>query len=212
VNKIKIVGVGGAGSNIVSFMILKGLSEAQLIVMNTDEDSLKANVCANKVLLKTDELINNSLLGRKSAYASQEKIKDILYDGKVLILIAGLGGNTATSALPVIVEIARDLGMYVVCMVTTPFAIETEEKRLCSFKSIIDLESVADNVVVFDNENFKNRLPEKATFKNIFEEVNYKFLDGVRYIINLFRSEVMSVDEIRMKQISKVIAAHDFDW
>ena len=106
-NKIKIVGVGGAGSNIVSFMILKGLSEAQLIVMNTDEDSLKANVCANKVLLKTDELINNSLLGRKSAYASQEKIKDILYDGKVLILIAGLGGNTATSALPVIVEIAR---------------------------------------------------------------------------------------------------------
>ena len=93
-NKIKIVGVGGAGSNIVSFMILKGLSEAQLIVMNTDEDSLKANVCANKVLLKTDELINNSLLGRKSAYASQEKLK-ISYMMKVLILIAGLGGNTA---------------------------------------------------------------------------------------------------------------------
>ncbi|MGI6509977.1 MAG: hypothetical protein ACOX1L_05285 [Erysipelotrichaceae bacterium] len=209
-SKIKIVGVGGAGSNIVGYMFLKGIEEVQFIVMNTDEASLKANVCPDKVLLETDKPLKDPLSGRESVIYSQQKVIEVLQGGKVLILVAGLGGNTATSALAPIVEIAKDLGMYVVCMVTTPFEIEGKERLLHAHRTVIDLKVIADNVVVFHNEMFKKMLSDEATFKDVFEALNCRFLDGNRYIVSLFdfNSDYNDVTDIR--QLAEDIKNHDF--
>ena len=124
---LKVVGIGGAGSNAVNHMILEGLQGVEFVVVNTDAQSLERNRCPNKILLEQDPS------------DSRDSIVNALRSAQIVILIAGMGGNAGTGAIPVIAEMCVEMGIIVVGLVTMPFKFERDKRlkkakngRICS--------------------------------------------------------------------------------
>ena len=156
--EIKIVGVGGAGVNLTyclfnwwkKLYLYKGID---FIVMDTDKDSLKTSPCTNEVLLEVNgDGEQSSSLGELAVEQNKASIMEVLYKTKLLFLIAGLGGKTATSAAPRIAAIAKEMGCFVVSMVVTPFTFEDENRIAKGQAGVEALVEAGDGVIVFDND------------------------------------------------------------
>ena len=158
---IKVIGVGGGGSNAVGYMYTQGIQDVDFIVCNTDHQALETNPVKEK--LQIGSQLTEGLgarprpeVGNSAAKESREEIRKLLSkDTKMLFITAGMGGGTGTGAAPVIAEIAKDLGILTVGIVTMPFAFEGKRKRKYAEEGIAELKKNCDTVLVILNERLK---------------------------------------------------------
>ena len=158
---IKVIGVGGGGSNAVNHMFERGIQDVEFIVCNTDIQALALSTVPAKLQIGTalTEGLGagaNPERGREAALESKEEIRDMLsINTRMLFITAGMGGGTGTGAAPIIAEIARELGVLTVAIVTAPFAFEGKKKRKHAANGIELLKQHCDTVLVISNDKLR---------------------------------------------------------
>ncbi|MBI9034050.1 MAG: cell division protein FtsZ [Bacteroidales bacterium] len=155
---IKVIGVGGGGSNAVNHMYEQGIKGVDFLVCNTDAQALQASPVPNKIQLGARELGAGSKpnVGKEAALESIEQIKEILqHNTKLLFITAGMGGGTGTGAAPVIAAVARELGILTVGIVTIPFAFEGRKRKLQADQGIEEMKQYVDTLLVICNDKLR---------------------------------------------------------
>ena len=160
-SKIKVIGVGGGGTNALNHMFRLGIKDVDLVVANTDKQSLDGSPVLNKIQLGenlTEGLGagTNPERGKAAAEESIDAIKELLsVNTKMLFVTCGMGGGTGTGAAPVIAQAARDLGILTVGIVTTPFDFEGPRTRKKALEGIEELKKHIDSIIVISNETLR---------------------------------------------------------
>jgi len=158
---IKVVGVGGGGSNAVNHMYNLGIRDVEFVVCNTDHQALQSSSVPNKLQIGTNLTSGlgagaNPEKGRSAALESKEEIRDLLsQDTKMVFITAGMGGGTGTGAAPVIAQIASELDILTVGIVTAPFAFEGKKKMAAAEAGIKELKKYCDTVLVIMNDKLR---------------------------------------------------------
>ncbi len=158
---IKVIGVGGGGSNAVSHMYNQGIKDVEFIVCNTDMQALKSSPVPSKIQIGmhlTEGLGAgaNPEKGRLAAQESKEEIRELLSNGtKMVFITAGMGGGTGTGAAPIIAEVCRDLGILTVGIVTKPFGFEGKKKKVFAEEGISLIKKHCDTVLVILNDRLR---------------------------------------------------------
>ena len=139
---IKVVGVGGAGGNAIQHMITKGVQGVEFIVANTDAQALRHSSTLNKLQLGESGLGAGAKpeVGRAAAEENRERIADMLRDANMVFITAGMGGGTGTGAAPVIAEVAKELGILTVAVVSKPFEYEGPRRMRVAEEGLRQLE------------------------------------------------------------------------
>jgi cell division protein FtsZ len=189
---IKIVGVGGAGSNVLDRIVLDGMAKADIIAINTDVQSLSSSVAAHKVQL--GRTITRGLgaggdpeLGDQSAYESADEIRRALADARMIFVCTGLGGGTGSGAAPTVAQIARESGSAVVVFATLPFAFEGKRRMAQAREALAKLRENADAVICFENDRMGDMVAPKAGIHQAFAVADVTISQSVRSIVNLIQ-------------------------
>lgn len=174
---IKVIGVGGGGSNAVNHMYNQGIKDVEFIVCNTDSQALEISPVPNKLQIG-DELTRglgagaNPEKGKAAAIESKEEIRDLLHiDTKMLFITAGMGGGTGTGAAPEIAKVARELGILTVGIVTQPFGFEGRKKKIAAENGIRELRNNCDTVIVILNDKLRE-VYGNLTLTNAFAQAD----------------------------------------
>lgn len=157
-NSIKVIGVGGGGSNAVDNMFREGIKDVDFIVANTDAQALEQSSVPVKIQLgkRGKGAGNNPQIGKEAALESQEQIEKILdEDTEMVFITAGMGGGTGTGAAPVIASIAREQGVLTVGIVTTPFSFEGPRRKKQADAGITELRKYVDTILVIVNDRLR---------------------------------------------------------
>ncbi|GHA54636.1 cell division protein FtsZ [Pontibacter akesuensis] len=158
---IKVIGVGGGGSNAVNHMYNQGIKDVEFIICNTDVQALKSSGVPNR--LQIGENLTEGLgaganpeKGKQAALESKEEIREMLSnDTKMVFITAGMGGGTGTGAAPVIARVAKELGILTVGIVTAPFAFEGKKKQIAAENGVKDLSENCDTILVILNDKLR---------------------------------------------------------
>lgn len=207
ITNVKVVGVGGGGGNAVNRMVTSGLRGVEFISMNTDQQALYASKATQKVqlgakLTKGRGAGANPEIGQRSAEESRDEIAAALKGAQMAFITAGMGGGTGTGAAPVVAEVAKELGILTVGIVTKPFAFEGKRKLNIAEIGIEGLLDRVDSLIVIPNERLKLISQEKITLLNAFEAADNVLRQGVESIsalinvaafINLDFADVRSI-------------------
>ena len=176
-SQIKVMGIGGGGSNAVNYMFINGIKGVDFVVCNTDSQALEASPILVKIQLGqnlTEGLGagSNPEVGRRAAEESADRITEILdANTKMLFLTAGMGGGTGTGAAPVIAEIAKEKGILTVGVVTIPFNTEGGYRKQYADEGIAELKKYVDTLLVINNEKLIEVYGD-LTFTNAFAKAN----------------------------------------
>ena len=206
ITNIKVVGVGGGGGA-VNRMVTSGLRVVEFISMNTDQQALYASKATQKVqlgakLTKGRGAGANPEIGQRSAEESRDEIAAALKGAQMAFITAGMGGGTGPGAAPVVAEVAKELGILTVGIVTKPFAFEGKRKLNIAEIGIEGLLDRVDSLIVIPNERLKLISQEKITLLNAFEAADNVLRQGVESIsalinvaafINLDFADVRSI-------------------
>ena len=189
---IKVVGVGGAGNNVVNRMVRSGTKGVEFIAINTDKQALNASSATYKIqigekLTAGKGAGSNPDVGRKAAEESRNQISKVMENTDMVFITAGMGGGTGTGAAPVVAEIAREQGVLTVGVVTKPFAFEGRRRMTQAEQGIEDLRGKVDSLVIIPNERLKYATDEKITFSNAFEIADDVLRQAVQSISDLIR-------------------------
>jgi len=157
---IKVIGVGGGGSNAVNHMYKQGIKDVEFIVCNTDNQALSSSPVPNKLQIGANLTEGlgcgaNPEVGKNAALESKEQIREMLLDTKMLFVTAGMGGGTGTGAAPVIAKIARDMDILTVGIVTAPFSFEGKKKMGQAYHGLDALRENCDTVLVILNDKLR---------------------------------------------------------
>ena len=194
---IKVIGVGGGGNNAVNHMIRTGAEPIDFIAVNTDHKALIKCEAPAKIQLGTTGLGAGSRpeVGRTTAIEKEGEIRATLEGTDLLFITAGMGGGTGTGAAPVIAQIAKDMGILTVAVVTKPFSFEGGRRMLLAEAGIKGLEEHVDALLVILNEKLETTMPDTATMQECFkmtDDILYKACVGIPAIIHT--PGVISVD------------------
>ena len=176
-SQIKVMGIGGGGSNAVNYMFEHGIKGVDFVICNTDAQALEASPVPNKIQLGIDLTEglgagSNPDVGRGAAEESAERITELLdANTKMLFITAGMGGGTGTGAAPVIAEIAKDKGILTVGVVTIPFSTEGGNRRQYAEEGIDQLKNYVDTLLVINNEKLIEVYGD-LTFTSAFAKAN----------------------------------------
>ena len=187
---IKVVGVGGGGGNAVNRMIVSGLKGVEFISMNTDAQALSTSKATQKVQLGAKLTKGRGAgadpdVGKRAAEESEDEIKAALKGSQMVFITAGMGGGTGTGAAPVIAEIAKEMGILTVGVVTKPFSFEKKNKMMKAEQGIANLLMNVDSLIVIPNDRLKYACEEKVTLLNAFEMADSVLKQGVESISEL---------------------------
>ena len=190
VTTIKVVGVGGGGGNAVNRMVADGVQGVEFIAFNTDQQALSKNHATIKVqlgakLTKGRGAGADPEVGQRAAEESKDEIANVLKGAQMVFITAGMGGGTGTGAAPVVAEVAHDLGILTVGIVTKPFAFEGKRKMGLAEQCIANLLMHVDSLIVIPNERLKLISQEKITLMNAFEAADNVLRQGVESISSL---------------------------
>ncbi len=187
---IKVVGVGGGGGNAVNRMISSGIRGVDFIAVNTDKQAL--NYSAATIKMAVGEKLTKGLgagsnpeIGRKAAEESAEDLKKVLESSNMVFITAGMGGGTGTGAAPIIAQIAKEMGILTVGIVTRPFAFEGKKRTDQATAGIMQLKEEVDALVTIPNERLKYVSEQKITLQNAFEVADSVLLQAVQSISEL---------------------------
>lgn len=197
---IKVVGVGGGGGNAVEHMLAENIDGVEFICANTDAQALK-NSKANLLIQLGDELTKglgagaNPEVGRKAAEEDRERIRQVLDGADMVFITAGMGGGTGTGAAPVFAEIAKELGILTVAVVTKPFAFEGKQRAVAAENGIRLLAENVDSLITIPNNKLLSVLGKNISLLNAFKEANNVLLGAVKGISDLItRPGLINVD------------------
>ena len=173
---IKVVGVGGCGGNAVDHMINNGVQGVEFISMNTDAQALKRNLAKTTLQLGTGVTKGlgagaNPEVGRLAAEEDRERITEIVTGADMLFITAGMGGGTGTGAAPVVAEIAREMGILTVAVVTKPFSFEGKRQKVAAI-GIDQLKQHVDSLIIIPNDRLMQVLGEDVTYEDAFRASN----------------------------------------
>ena len=190
ITNIKVIGVGGGGGNAVNRMVESGLRGVEFIAMNTDQQVLFKSKATMKVqlgakLTKGRGAGADPEIGQRSAEESKDEIANALRGAQMVFITAGMGGGTGTGAAPVVAEVAKDMGILTVGIVTKPFAFEGRRKMKLAEQGINGLLERVDSLIVIPNERLKLISQEKITLANAFEAADNVLRQGVESISEL---------------------------
>ncbi len=190
--QIKVVGVGGGGGNAVNRMVDAGVNSVEFIAINTDASALLLSKADHK--LQIGEKSTNGQgagakpeVGQHAAEESRDEIAAILRGTDMVFITAGMGGGTGTGAAPIVAEIAKELGILTVGIVTKPFAFEGKLRMNQAEKGIAALSEHVDSLIVIPNERLKHVSEEKITLKNAFIIADDVLRQGVQSISDLIK-------------------------
>ncbi|MCL2488709.1 MAG: cell division protein FtsZ [Oscillospiraceae bacterium] len=189
---IKVVGVGGGGGNAVDRMVRAGIQGVEFVAINTDLQALSRSQATHKLqigekLTRGMGVGANPELGQRAAEESREEIAAVLKGTDMVFLTAGMGGGTGTGAAPIVAEIARDLRILTVGIVTKPFAFEGRRRMEQAESGIANLKEFVDSLVVIPNERLKMMGEQKITFANAFDMADDILRQGVQSISQLIK-------------------------
>ena len=207
VTTLKVIGVGGGGGNAVNRMVSDGLQGVEFIAMNTDQQALAKNHASVKVQLGSKLTKGRGAgadpeIGQRAAEESKDEIANALKGSQMVFITAGMGGGTGTGAAPVVAEVAHDLGILTVGIVTKPFSFEGKRKMGLAEQGIANLLMHVDSLIVIPNERLKMISQEKITLMNAFQAADNVLRQGVESIsalinvpafINLDFADVRSI-------------------
>ncbi|MBI1396470.1 MAG: cell division protein FtsZ [Betaproteobacteria bacterium] len=173
---IKVVGVGGCGGNAVDHMIDRGVEGVEFICMNTDAQALKRNRSPRLLQLGTGVTKGlgagaNPDVGRQSAIEDRERIVELIEGADMLFLTAGMGGGTGTGAAPIVAEVARELGILTVAVVTKPFTFEGKRLKIAQ-QGLEELGRHVDSLIVIPNDKLMAVLGEDISMLDAFRAAN----------------------------------------
>ena len=196
---IKVIGVGGGGSNAVNHMYNEGIHDVTFVVCNTDNKALQDSPVPEKIQLGSEGLGagNRPDKARKATEESIEAIKNMLSDGtKMAFITAGMGGGTGTGAAPVIAKLAKDMGILTVGVVTKPFAFEGKRKMELAEAGITNLKQHVDSIIIIPNERLKFVSETgRLTLANAFQVADSVLSRGVQSITDLINIDAfMNLD------------------
>ena len=190
---IKVIGVGGGGSNAVNTMIQAGLTGTDFIVANTDAQALRTNSASVKIQL--GEKITKGLgaganpdVGKRSAIEDRDKIYETLNGADMIFITAGLGGGTGTGAAPIIAQVAKEIGALTVAVVTKPFAFEGKKRMMQAEEGLKELKSIVDTVITIPNQRLLAVAGKSTTMIDAFrkvDEVLHQAVKGISDLINV---------------------------
>ncbi len=207
---IKVIGVGGGGTNAVSYMYEQKLPDVDYVVCNSDFQHLNASPVPHKLQLgpmttKGLGCGTDPLMGRKAAVESKEEIEKLLDDDTEMVFITcGMGGGTGTGAAPVVAAAAKDAGALTVGVVTRPFKFEGSRKAAIADAGIEELTSCVDALFVIPNEKLKDVTDQKITFANAFQVADGVLNGAVAGIADLLRStSFINLDFADLKTVMK---------
>ena len=190
VAKIKVVGVGGGGNNAVNRMIDAGVSSAEFVAVNTDKQSLLVSKAETR--LQIGERLTGGLgagakpeIGQKAAEESKASITDMLKGTNMVFITAGMGGGTGTGAAPVIAQIAKEMGILTVAVITKPFSFEGPIRAKNAEEGLENLKKYVDSLVVIPNEKLLQIVPKKTPLSESFRFADDVLRQGVQGISDL---------------------------
>lgn len=189
---IKVIGVGGGGSNAVNYMYHQKIPKVKFVVCNTDRQHLEDSPVEQRVLLGENITHgrgagNKPEVGKQCAVASSEAIKDLFNDGTEMVFItAGMGGGTGTGAAPVVARLAKEAGMLTIGIVTVPFMFEGKQKILKALDGANAMKEHVDALLLINNENLIELYPD-LNFFNAFEKADDTLANAARSV-----SEIIS--------------------
>ena len=189
---IKVIGVGGGGNNVVNRMVHTGTKGVDFIAVNTDKQALTMSAATYKIQIG-EKLTNGQgagsdpEVGRKSAEENRTQISKALEDADMVFITAGMGGGTGTGAAPIVADIAKELGVLTVGVVTKPFRFEGMRRMKQAEGGITELRNKVDSLVIIPNERLKHATDQKITFANAFEIADDVLRQAVQSISDLIR-------------------------
>ena len=190
--RIKVIGVGGGGNNVVNRMVRSGTRGVDFVAVNTDKQALNVSSATYKIQIR-EKLTHGQgagsdpEVGRKSAEESRAQISKALEDTDMVFITAGMGGGTGTGGAPIVAEIAREQGILTVGVVTKPFGFEGRRRMQQAEKGIEELQGKVDSLVIIPNERLKHATDQKITFANAFEIADDVLRQAVQSISDLIR-------------------------
>ncbi len=190
--KIKIVGVGGGGSNMVERMLETGIPMVNYVTVNTDDGGFQGSHAETKVQIGAKETKGRGAgadpeKGLRSAQESRKDIENAISGCDVLFIAAGMGGGTGTGAAPVIAEIAKRLGILTVAVVTTPFYFEGKKPMENALGGIARLRKNVDSIIIIPNDNLKLVAQTKITLRNALALADDVLVQTVKNIVGVIQ-------------------------
>ena len=187
---IRVVGVGGGGSNAVNRMISSGLQGVEFIAINTDKQALRKSTAPTQLAI--GEKITNGFgagsnpeIGKRAADEAYNEIKQLLSGADMVFLTAGMGGGTGTGATPIVAKAAREMDILTVGVVTTPFSFEGKRRKDQALEGIEEISQYVDSLVVIPNDRLKLVSDARITLANAFSEADDVLRRGVQSISDL---------------------------
>lgn len=189
--KIKVLGIGGGGSNAINSMINAGqIQGVEFVAVNTDAQALLANQAETK--LQIGDNLTRGLgsgsdpeVGRQAAEESREKISNLLVDTDMVFITAGMGGGTGTGASPVVAEVSKESGALTVAVVTKPFAFEGTRRMVLAEEGIEELREKVDTLIIIPNQRLLDVVDKKMPLMEAFQVVDSVLGQGVQGISDL---------------------------
>ena len=191
--EIKVIGIGGAGNNVVNRMVKSGTQGVQFIAVNTDKPALSISAADEKIQIG-EKLTHGQgagadpEIGRKAAEESRNNIAKALENADMVFIAAGMGGGTGTGASPIVADIARELGVLTVGVVTKPFSFEGKRRMQQAEEGISNLLGKVDSLLIIPNDRIKHATDQKLTFANAFEIADDVLLQAVTSISELVKN------------------------
>ena len=189
---IKVIGVGGGGNNVVNRMVKSGTKGVDFVAVNTDKQALNVSSATYKIqigekLTHGQGAGSDPEVGRKSAEESRNQIAKALEDTDMVFITAGMGGGTGTGGAPIVAEIAKEMDILTVAVVTKPFGFEGRRRMQQAEAGIAELKDKVDSLVIIPNERLKHATDQKITFANAFEIADDVLRQAVQSISDLIR-------------------------
>jgi cell division protein FtsZ len=197
---IKVIGVGGGGGNAVQHMVEANIDGVDFICANTDSQALK-NMSARTTLQMGSSITKglgagaNPDVGRQAAHDDRDRIAEVIDGADMLFITAGMGGGTGTGAAPVVAQIAKELGILTVAVVTKPFSFEGSRRLHVAHNGIKELGQYVDSLITIPNEKLQAVLGKQITLLDAFRSANDVLLGAVQGIAELItRPGLINVD------------------
>jgi cell division protein FtsZ len=197
---IKVIGVGGGGGNAVEHMVRQNIEGVEFIVANTDAQAMKNS--SARSLLQLGSTITKGLgaganpeIGRQAALEDRERIAEMLEGADMVFITAGMGGGTGTGGAPIVAQVAKDMGILTVAVVTKPFPFEGKKRMEIAMNGIGELKNYVDSLITIPNEKLLSVLGKNISLLDAFKSANDVLLGAVQGIAELItRPGLINVD------------------
>ncbi len=204
---IKVIGVGGGGGNAVNHMVSSAIDGVEFICANTDAQALKNTPVRTILQLGSNSAKGlgagaNPDIGKQAAIEDRERIQEVIQGADMVFITAGMGGGTGTGAAPIVAEIAKEMGILTVAVVTKPFPFDGKKRMQVADKGIEELSHYVDSLITIPNEKLLHVLGKDMTLLNAFKAANDVLLGAVQGIAELItRPGLINVDFADVKTV-----------